>query len=93
MRVGFEFERIIAVSNVMAMSFGSSHDIEDHVEQPVKNEQHFYLLPEMDLFMADKLRLVAGLPCYPDEDEEREAGIIVEYLFSGIDLIRQHIAK
>jgi hypothetical protein len=46
------------------------------------------LLPEMDLLMADQLRLIIWLTRNPDKNEERQAGVIIEYLFPGIDLIR-----
>ena len=54
----------------------------------MKDKKHFNLLPEMDLFMMDQLLLVIRLTRDPDENEERQAGIIVEYFFPGIDLIR-----
>ena len=70
-RVGFQLKRIVPVCYVMAMPFGSSHQVKDGVKHPVKNEQHLNLLPEVNLFVADKLRLITGLSGDPNEDEER----------------------
>lgn len=66
----FQLERIEPVSNIMALAIHSSNEIEDGITQPVKNEQHLHLLPEMDLLMADKLGLIMGLARYPDEYEK-----------------------
>lgn len=71
----------------MALPVRSSKQIEKRIADPVKDEQHFDLLPEMDLLVAHKLSLIMWLPCDPYEDEERQAGVIIEYLFPGVDLV------
>ena len=88
MRERFEFEGIVAVSDIMTLAVYSSQYIKERVKEPVENEQHFHLLPEMDLFMPYQLCLIVWFTGDPYKDEKREPGIIVEYFFTGIDLIR-----
>ena len=89
-RERLKLKRIIAVSNVMALSVQPAHDIEKRVEEPMEYKQHFDLLPEMDFFMPHKLRLILRLFPDPDENEKGQTGVIIEYFVPGIDLIRQH---
>ena len=79
---------IISVGDIMTLSVHSSKQVEEPVNKPMKDKEHFYLLPEVNLFVSHKLSLVVRLFCDPDENEERQAGVIIEYLFPGIDLIR-----
>ena len=83
----FEFEGIVTICDIMTLPVGSSKHIEKRIADPVKNEQHFDLLPEMNLLMAHKLSLIMWLAGNPDEDEERQAGVIIKYLSPGIDLV------
>ena len=83
-----QLERVIPVGDVMTLAICPSHQIKKSIKHPVENKQHFHLLPEMDLLMADQLRLIIWLTRNPDKNEERQAGVIIEYLFPGIDLIR-----
>lgn len=83
-----QLERVIPVGDVVTLAICPSHQIKKSIEQPVEDKQHFHLLPEMNLLMSDQLRLIIWLTGNPDKNEERQAGIIIEYLFPGIDLIR-----
>ena len=84
----FQLERVIPVGDIMTLTVCPSHQIKKPIEQPVEDKQHLHLLPEMDLLMSDQLRLIIWLTRDPDEYEERQAGVVIEYLFPGIDLIR-----
>ena len=88
MRERFQLKGIVAVCNVMALAIHPAHKVKEDVKQPMKYEEHLDLLPEVYLLMAHELRLIVGLPCDPDEHEEGEPGVIIKYLFPGIDLIR-----
>ena len=70
----FQFERVVTICDIMALPVRSSKQIEKRIADPVKDEQHFDLLPEMDLLVAHKLSLIMWLPGDPYEDEERQAG-------------------
>src|SRR5687768_12145018 len=83
-----QFERVIPVGDIVTLTVCPSHQIKKSIKQPVENKQHFHLLPEMDLLMSDQLRFIIWLTRNPDKNEERKAGIIIKYLFPGIDLIR-----
>ena len=83
----FEFKGIVTICDIMTLPVGSSKHIEKRIADPVENKQHFDLLPEMDLLVAHKLSLIMWLTGNPDEDEERQAGVIIEYLSTGIDLV------
>ena len=85
-----DLKRIITVCDVMALTGHSSEEVENAIKQPMKDKKHFDLLPEMDLFVVYQLLLVIRFTRNPDENEKRQTGIIVEYFFPGIDLIRQH---
>ena len=67
----FNFKRIVAVGNVMALTTHPGQHIEKAITNPVKDEQHFDLLPEVYFFMANQLRLVVGLAGDPDKNEKR----------------------
>src|SRR5688500_5323564 len=41
---GLNLKWIVPVSNVMALSVHSCHDIEESIEYPMKDEKHFHLL-------------------------------------------------
>jgi hypothetical protein len=83
----FELEWIVTISDIVTLPVRPSKQIEKSIEEPVKNEQHFYLLPEVDLLVAHKLSLIMWLTGDPDEDEEGQSGVIIEYLFPGVDLV------
>lgn len=89
-RVSFDLERIVSIRDVVTMSFCAAHQVESTVKQPMEDEQHLHLLPEVNFFMTDQLCLVSWLAGNPDKNEKRKAGVIIEYFFPGIDLIRQH---
>ena len=92
-RIVFErldFKRVVPVGDIMTLSVRSSQQVKEGVKEPVKHKKHFYLLPEVNLFVSDKLTLVVRLSRDPNENEERQAGVVIKYLFPGIDLIRQH---
>lgn len=65
-----DLKGVIPVSDIMALTVHSSYQVKNKVEHPVKNKQHLYLLPEMDLLMAHKLRLIVGLAGDPDENKK-----------------------
>lgn len=65
-----DLKGVIPVSDIMALTVHSSYQVKKDVEHPVKNKQHLYLLPEMDLLMAHKLRLIVWLSGDPDENEK-----------------------
>ena len=67
----FQLKWIVTVSNVMALSIHSSYQIEERITQPVENEKHLNLLPEVYLLMSDKLGFIVRLACDPDEYEKR----------------------
>ena len=54
----------------MTLAAASAKKVKEGIEKPVEQEEHFYLLPEMDFLMPDKLGLVVCLFPYPDEDEK-----------------------
>jgi hypothetical protein len=86
-RKSFELEGVVTIGDIVALSVRSSKQVEKSIEEPVKNEQHFYLLPEVDFLVAYELGLIMWLSGDPDEDEERQSGVIIEYLFPGVDLV------
>jgi hypothetical protein len=51
----FNFKWIVAVGNVMALTIHPAHYIEKSVANPVKDEEHFHLLPEMNFLVAYQL--------------------------------------
>jgi hypothetical protein len=55
----------------MALPIHSSYQVEESITQPVENEKHLNLLPEVYLLMSDKLGFIVRLACDPDEDEKR----------------------
>ena len=67
----FKLKRIVTVGDVMALTVGSSQHVKEGVQQPMKDKQHLYLLPEMNLLMSHKLRLIVWLARDPNEDEKR----------------------
>lgn len=67
----FKLKRVVAVGDVVTLPVCPSDEIEQAIEEPVKNEQHFHLLPEVDLLMPHELCLIAWRACDPDKDEER----------------------
>ena len=83
-----QLKRVVPVGDVVTLAICPPHQIKKSIEEPVEDKQHFHLLPEMDLLMSDQLRLIIWLTGYPDKYEERQAGVIIKYLFPGIDLIR-----
>ena len=70
-RKGLQLEWIVTIGDVMTLPIGATHQIEETVKKPVKDEQHFHLLPEMNLLVAYQLRLIVGLTRDPDKNEER----------------------
>lgn len=67
---GFDLKRIVSVCDIVTLAIAPSEEIEEGIKKPVKDEQHFNLLPVMDLFVANQLRLVVRLTCDPDENEK-----------------------
>lgn len=65
-----QFEGIIPVGYVVALPIRSRQQIEESIQNPMKDEQHLHLLPEVNLLMSDKLCLVIIPLHYPDKDEE-----------------------
>jgi hypothetical protein len=70
-RKRFEFKWVIAISDVVTLAIHSAQKIKEGIEQPMENKEHFNLLPEMNFFVTDQLRLIISLACNPDEDEKR----------------------
>lgn len=66
-----KFERIVPIRDVMTLTARSTQEIEERIKKPVKNKQHFHLLPKVNLLMPDKLCLIVGLAGDPDKDEKR----------------------
>ena len=55
----------------MALAFHPRQEVKKAVAYPVEDKEHLNLLPEVDFFVADELRLVVWLTCDPDENEKR----------------------
>ena len=54
----------------MTLAIQSSKQIKKTVKDPMKNEEHFHLLPEVDLFVTYELCLILGFPPDPDKNEK-----------------------
>lgn len=89
--IGFDFKRIVSVSDVVTMSFGAKDSIKERVEKPMEDEQHFQLLIEMDLLVPNQSHLVTCQPGDPDKDKKGESGVVVENSFTCVDFKRKHI--
>ena len=70
MLIGFDLKRIVAIGRVMPMPLGTQNDIEKGIEQPMKDKEHFNLLPEVNLLMPYQALLVLLNAANPDKDEK-----------------------
>src|SRR5690606_24692723 len=78
MSVGFEFERVIPVCDVMSVSFIARNRIKQRIQQPVKNEQQFELLLEVDFLMSKQADLIFFQATYPNENKKGKSSIILK---------------